>query len=203
MWLRGYESLRRDSSSWKCALTVFSRYSTQSLTWKMMRHWIIKSSLVNVFFSVIISIFSVITRGRTWSTDKGDVIDGYVSCLSSRRSLQNHLVDFLQGHMDLHQQPLIPLISWFLPHLQERQEADSLVTMRMWGGFCNTMVYTETATIQYNALCYFAISISQLCEKYSNREKTQLEQSQTFLNQPQSCFSNIVVRGSNVSRLNH
>ncbi|TNN55452.1 hypothetical protein EYF80_034334 [Liparis tanakae] len=47
----------------------------------------------------------------TWPTDEGDVINGYVSCFSPHGSLQYHLVDFLQGHVALHQQPLVPLVS--------------------------------------------------------------------------------------------
>lgn len=51
--------------------------------------------------------------------------------------------------------------------------------------------------------CYFAIGISQLCKKYNNREKTQWERSEIFLNQPQGRFSNNVVKGSNVSQVKH
>lgn len=59
----------------------------------------------------ILSLLSLITGSRTWTIDDGEVIDGYVACFSSHRRLQDHLVDFFQSHMSLHQQPLIPLVS--------------------------------------------------------------------------------------------
>ena len=125
--------------------------------------------------------FSPITRGRTRPTDEGDVINGDISRLSSNCSLQNHLVDLLQHHMGLHQQPLIPLISRFLPHLQERRRVIHL----QWGcgeGFA-TPHYANCATCTPYTMnwCYFAIRISQLCEQYDNGEKKLWKQ--IFLNQ--------------------
>lgn len=128
------------------------------------------------------------TRGWAWSIWEGDVINGNVSRLSSNCGLQNDLVDALQGHVDLHQLPLVPLVSWLLPHLQERQEADSGCTMRMWGDLCNAAVQGRNcvACSQYvHRLCYFAISISQLCKQ----ERLNVSQ------------SNWKLWGANVSRL--
>lgn len=177
MWLRGHESLGRDRTSWKCVLT-HPGYSSQyfpcnndytlnhfkivikaaenysPVKWTNIPDYYVKGPF---FVSVTLASFRLSTRGRTWSTDEGDVIDGYVSRLSSNGSVQNHLVDCLQGHMDLRQLPLVPLISWFLPHLQERQEAESLVTMRMWRDFCNTVVCTETVQLALTKQCIYVI----------------------------------------------
>lgn len=57
-----------------------------------------------------------------------------------------------------------------------KQEADSVCTMRMWGDLCNTAVWgwNCVASGQYaHHLCYFAISISQLCKQ----EKLNISQS--------------------------
>lgn len=134
----------------------------------------------------------LITRGRTQSTGEGDVINGYVSCFSSHCSIQYHLVGVLRGHMDLHQLPLISLISWLLPQLKERQETDSFVTMRMWGDFCNTAVHTETVQLALKILCIYVI-LQSAFHNYVKSISAQWKHSgnsEIFLNQPQSCFCN-------------
>lgn len=151
------------------------------------------------FFQIFFS-FSLITRGRTWSMGERDVIDSDVSCLSSHCSLQNHLVDSLQGHMTLYKQPLIPLVSPFLPHLQKRQEVDSLVTMRMWGGFCNTAICTETVPLAHIIPCINAI-LQSVFHNHVKSIITERNSHKYFSISLTAVFSNSTAKGSSTSRL--
>lgn len=134
--------------------------------------------------------FSFRTRCRTWPTEEGDVIDGYISRLSSHRGLYNHLVDSLLGHVDLHPLPLIPLITRFLPHLQERRCADSNITMRMWGDFCNTAAHAKTVQLAFNmqcADCILQAAFHNFVESIIEERKN-CGNHEIFLNQPKRLF---------------
>lgn len=149
----------------------------------------------------IFIIFSSITRNRTCSRTQGDVISGYVSSLSPHCCLQNNLVDFLQVHMALNLQPLISLVSWFLPHLQERQNVDSLIPIRMWGGFLQhsvmhcllrfSVLCTESVHLAFIMPCINVILQSAFHKNVKSiitQRKTQWKQPQIFLNRPHRRF---------------
>lgn len=140
------------------------------------------------------------TRCRTWPTEEGDVINGYISRLSSHRGLHNHLVDSLQGHVDLHPLPLIPLITRFLPHLQERRCADSNITMRMWGDFCNTAAHAKTVQLAFNMQytdCILQAAFHNFVESIIEERKN-CGNHKIFLNQSKRLFLTL---GSDFCRL--